>query len=98
MLATFYTLSFLDCIREATHLPTLLTLLTLLTYSSIHAIHAIHATPAAHLHQPTQLTIYIYIYIHIYSGRARGASHDDEARCKEAAPASAARQSPGKLN
>jgi hypothetical protein len=66
LLPTFYTLSFLDYIHEATHLLTLLTLLTLLIDS--RCTHATNATHATHLHQPTQLTIYIYIYIYIITG------------------------------
>ncbi len=58
LLATFYTLSFIDYIHEATHLLTLSPYPRYSPYSSTHATHAAHAT---HLHQPTQ-TYNIYKY------------------------------------
>ncbi len=65
LLATFYTLSFLDYIHEATHLLTLLTLLTLLISSRYSSTQATHATHATHLHHLLNLQ-YIYIYVYIY--------------------------------
>ena len=59
LLATFYTLSFIDYIHDATHLLTLLTLLTLLnlTTKTTNAINLINL--------PNLLSLYIYTYIPI---------------------------------
>jgi hypothetical protein len=81
LLATFYTLSFLDYILEATHLLTLLRLLTLLINLRYSRYFAYSRYLRYSLTSLTQLTlslslslslsiyiyIYIYIYIHIYA-------------------------------
>ena len=66
LLATFYTLSFLDYILEATHLLRLLRLLINLRYFGYFDYFGYSRYSLTSLTQPT---IYIYIYIYIYIQR-----------------------------
>jgi hypothetical protein len=66
LLATFYTLSFLDYIHEATHLLTLLTYINLLNFQYIYMYMYIYIY--IYTYTPIYIHIYIYIYIYIYIG------------------------------